>query len=186
MIKKINSWIINCKKNAQLRKWRKAGIKVPDNFKWEDDIRLDLSNSFFNIQGGQIEIGDNVKISKGVIIDCFGGKVKIGNNTFIGPYTVLYGHGNITIGDNCLIAMGCKIVSSNHTVPSKDNVINQQPDVIEPISIGNDVWLGADVKVLAGVNIGDGAVIGAGSVVIKAIQPYSIAVGAPAKAIGNR
>jgi acetyltransferase-like isoleucine patch superfamily enzyme len=40
--------------------------------------------------------------------------------------------------------------------------------------------------VLDGVTIGRGSVIGAGSVVTKDIPPYSIAVGVPAKVIGER
>jgi acetyltransferase-like isoleucine patch superfamily enzyme len=46
--------------------------------------------------------------------------------------------------------------------------------------------LGADVKVLAGVSIGNGCVVGAGSVVTKNLEPYAIAVGVPARIIGNR
>jgi acetyltransferase-like isoleucine patch superfamily enzyme len=42
------------------------------------------------------------------------------------------------------------------------------------------------VRVLDGVTIGEGCVIGAGAVVNKNIPPYSIAVGVPAKVIGQR
>ena len=67
--------------------------------------------------------------------------------------------------------MGCKIISSNHTIAPKNKLINMEPDVPKPIFIGNDVWLGADVKVLAGVSIGDGCIIGAGSIVTKDLPP---------------
>ena len=55
-----------------------------------------------------------------------------------------------------------------------------------PVLIGSDVWIGANVIILSGAKIGDGAVIGAGSVVTKDIDPYSVAVGNPAKVIKNR
>jgi acetyltransferase-like isoleucine patch superfamily enzyme len=149
-------------------------------------VTIHLQSPFFPTAIGSCYLGNAIKLSKGVTIDCYGGKVQIGDNVFIGPFTVIYGHGNVTIGDNVLIAPGCKIIASNHSVPDKTKLINQQPDNKQPITIGNDVWLGADVKVLAGVNIGDGCVIGAGSLVNTSIPPYSYAVGVPAKVIKTR
>lgn len=180
------NWIRNKKRKIQLSEWRQKGIIVPDSFLWEDNIRLDLSNPFFDMPGGSIKIGENVKISKGVIIDCFGGKVTIGDNVFIGPYTVIYGHGNVTIGSDSLIGMGCKIISANHTIPDGSQLIRLQPDRIGAITINEDVWLGADVTILSDLEIGRGVVIGANSVVNTSILPFLIVVGSPAKSIGKR
>ena len=52
--------------------------------------------------------------------------------------------------------------------------------------IGNDVWIGQNAVILAGVKLGDGVIIGAESVVGSNIEPYSIAVGNPAKVIKKR
>ena len=174
IISRYRNWAFNKRKKNQLSEWRKKGIIVPDSFLWEDDIRLHLSNPFYDLSGGNLQIGENVKFSKGVIIDCFGGKVTVGNNVFIGPYTVIYGHGDVEIGDDTLIGMGCKIISSNHTIPGNDKLIRLQPDRLGKVFIGNDVWLGADVKVLSGVEIGTGTVIGAGTVVTKKIDTSKI------------
>jgi chloramphenicol O-acetyltransferase type B len=54
------------------------------------------------------------------------------------------------------------------------------------ISIGNDVWIGRGAHVLAGVTVGDGAVIAAYSVVTKAVRPYAIVAGNPAREIRRR
>ena len=180
------NWKFNKKRINQLTEWRKKGIVVPDSFLWEEDIRLDLSNPFFNLPGGRLEIGENVKISKGVIIDCYGGKVTIGDNVFIGPYAILYGHGNISIGNDCLIAMGCRIIATNHKIAPQHALIRLQSDDIQPILIGNDVWLGADAKILAGVTVGNGCIVGAACLVTKDLTDYSVSIGSPARVIKLR
>jgi acetyltransferase-like isoleucine patch superfamily enzyme len=135
---------------------------------------------------GKISILAKSEISPGVILDCWGGSIHIAENVFIGPYVVIYGHGGVTIGKDTLIAMHCRILSSNHTIPSRDLRIRSQPDVLLPVTIGEDVWLGAGVTVLGGVTIGDGCIVGAGAVVTKDLPPYSIAVGVPAKVVRTR
>ena len=82
--------------------------------------------------------------------------------------------------------MGCKIISSNHIIPSREKLINGEINILKKVSIGRDVWLGANAIILGGVSIGDGVVIGAGSVVTKSIPPYSIVVGNPGKIIKQR
>ena len=54
------------------------------------------------------------------------------------------------------------------------------------VVIGRDVWLGARVMVMPGVTIGDGCVVGAGSVVTSDLPTEAIAVGTPARVVGNR
>lgn len=58
--------------------------------------------------------------------------------------------------------------------------------IIQQVTIGSDVWVGRDVYVKGGVTIGDGAVIAANSVVTKAVPPYAIVGGNPAKIIRYR
>lgn len=58
--------------------------------------------------------------------------------------------------------------------------LERTSDMIEPVTVGNDVWTGHNVNVMGGVTIGDGAIIGAGSVVTKDVPPYAIVAGVPA------
>lgn len=134
----------------------------------------------------QIILGEHSKISTGVIIHAYGGVVKLGDNNYIGPYSLIYGHGGVTIGNDCLISPHCQILSSNHTVPPLGTIIRSQPDILLPTKIGNDVWLGAGVTVLGGVTIGDGCVVGAGAIVSRDLPPGSYAVGVPAKVVKTR
>jgi len=135
---------------------------------------------------GAIEVGPECELGLGVELNPWDGRILIGRHVFVGPYVVIYGHGGVEIGDDSLIAMHCCIVSSNHTVPARGKIIRYEPDIPLPTKIGCDVWLGAGVKVMGGVTIGDGCVVGAGAVVTDDLAPYSIAVGVPAKVIGQR
>lgn len=135
---------------------------------------------------GRIAIGDQAWIEHGAALCAFGGSINIARRVFLGPHVVVYGHGGVTIGEETLIAMHCCILSSEHAIPTRAEAIRHHADTLLPTNIGRDVWLGAGVKVLGGVNIGDGCVVGAGAVVTKSLQPYSIAVGVPARVVGSR
>lgn len=135
---------------------------------------------------GEISAGPRVWLENGVVLDAWGGRIALGADVFVGPYVVIYGHGGVEIGDAALISMHCRIVSSNHTVPPLGTDIRSQPDLLRPTRIGRDVWLGAGVTVLGGVTIGDGCVVGAGAVVTGDLPSGSIAVGVPARVVGQR
>lgn len=139
-----------------------------------------------NNQIGTITIADRTRLEPGVMLDAWGGSIAIAENVFIGPYTVIYGHGGVTIGKDSLIAMHCRILSSNHAIPQCDRRIRWERDVLLPTTIGEDVWLGAGATVLGGVTIGNGCVVGAGAVVTKDLPPYSISMGVPAKVVRMR
>jgi serine acetyltransferase len=135
---------------------------------------------------GRIEFGPGAWIEQGVVLHAFGGSIRLGRDVFIGPHAVVYGHGGVEIGDACLIAMHCRIVSSNHAVPPVGTDIRSQPDTLRPTKIGRDVWLGAGVTVLGGVTIGDGCIVGAGAVVAQDLPSGAIAHGIPARIQGWR
>lgn len=140
-----------------------------------------------------IELAKNVKIGHGALIHC-GQKplnrerknVVIGENSYIGPNSVLLGEGGIEIGKNCEIAPGVVITAQQHTFSRKDVPIKEQPSESAMVSVEDDVWIGCNASILPGITIGKGSVVGAGAVVTKDIPPYSVAVGVPAKVIKRR
>jgi acetyltransferase-like isoleucine patch superfamily enzyme len=138
------------------------------------------------IPPGAITVGPECELGLCIELNPWGGRIHIGRHVFLGPHVVIYGQGGIEIGDHSLIASHCCIFSSNHTVPARDRIIRNEPDILLPTKIGRDVWLGAGVKVMGGVTIGDGCVVGAGAVVTEDLPPYSIAVGVPAKVVKQR
>jgi phosphonate metabolism protein (transferase hexapeptide repeat family) len=54
------------------------------------------------------------------------------------------------------------------------------------VTIGHDVWIGHGAVVMPGVTIGNGAVIGSSAVVTRDVNPYTVAVGVPARPIRER
>lgn len=168
------------------RRWRLArrGLKLDRSCSVSGMLSLGPGDRV--IRPGVLEVGPQCQLGFGVELAPWSGSIRIGRHVFIGPHSVVYGHGSVEIGDNSLIAMHCCIVSSNHQVPGSGRLIRAEPDILLPVKIGRDVWLGAGVKVLGGVTLGDGCVVGAGAVVTGDLPPYSISVGAPARVVRLR
>lgn len=130
-----------------------------------------------------VKAGKNINIETGALFDC---NIKLGDNSGIGVNCRLT-LGPITIGNNVMMGPDVIIHTRNHRHDRWDIPMNEQGfEEARPVIIGNDVWIGSRVIILPGVTIGDGCIIGAGAVVTKSIEPFSIAVGNPAKIIKKR
>ncbi|MGA9377414.1 MAG: acyltransferase, partial [Phormidium sp.] len=121
----------------------------------------------------KIVIGDHTLISSFVIFRTYGGAIIIGNSCFVNSFSALYGHGNLTIGNNCLIGPQVTIIPVNYGFQDRDIPLREQTPTKKGITIGDDVWIGAGVTIVDGCTIGNGCVIGAGAVVTKSVEPYS-------------
>lgn len=113
----------------------------------------------------RLSLGAHVGINYGAWINARGG-ISIGADTIVGPYAVIH--------------------SANHRYEDSEVPVRSQGYLLEPVSIGRDVWIGAHATVLPGVSIGDGAVIGAGAVVTRDVHPGAVVGGVPARPIGSR
>jgi acetyltransferase-like isoleucine patch superfamily enzyme len=136
--------------------------------------------------GGTITIGPGTVIHRGAMLIPHGGSIRLGFRCRVNPYSILYGHGGLTIGDYVRIAAHCVLVPANHGIALDGGLIAEQPMSRRGIRIGNDVWLGAGVRVLDGAVIGDGCVVAAGAVVRGELEPYGIYAGVPAKLVRKR
>ena len=91
------------------------------------------------------------------------GDVKVGRNTWIGPFTVLDGSGGLEIGDYCSISAGVQIYSHDTVKWATSGGAVQAERA--PVRIGNRCYIGPNSIISKGVTIGDGCVIGANSFV---------------------
>lgn len=144
-----------------------------------------------------IIIGNNCCIRGTLIAYPIGGKIKLGNNCYIGDMSRIWSMENVEIGDDVLIAHNVNIHDNNsHSVNYEvrknelsyiltkghptTNIFNIG---IASIKINKGAWIGFNSSILKGVTIGEGAIVAAGSVVTKDVPPYTMVAGAPAKVI---
>jgi tetrahydrodipicolinate N-succinyltransferase len=86
----------------------------------------------------------------------------------------------IEIGEGSIIAGGVRIVAHDAAIKRVTGYTE-----VRPVKIGKECYLGAGAIVLPGASIGDGAVIGAGAVVKGDIPSGALAVGNPARVVGD-
>ena len=107
------------------------------------------------------------------------GNVKVGSNTWIGPFGVLDGLGDLEIGDYCSISAGVQIYT--HDTVDWATSGGAAAIVLAPVKIGSRCYIGPNTIISKGIKIGDGCVIGANSFVHSDIPSGTKAWGAPAR-----
>ena len=112
------------------------------------------------------------------------GKVSIGKNTWIGPYTILDGSGGkLSIGEFCSISSGVQIYTHNTVKWALTKGKSEFEK--KSVRIGDCCYIGPSSIIGMGSSIGKCSVIGSLSFVNSKIPPYSIAFGSPAKIVGK-
>lgn len=114
-----------------------------------------------------------------------GSRIRVGNNSAISDRTWILGE--VTIGENVMMAPEVVILTYNHGFDRLDiPMIQQGVTEIKPVVIGNDVWIGARVMIMPGVRIGDHAILAAGAIITRDVPEWAIMGGNPAKVIRFR
>lgn len=116
--------------------------------------------------GSYIQVGDNAELHIG--------------ESFINREVKIICNKRLSIGDDCIIAMGTVIRDNDG---GQHRILSQDYNNTKPVRIGDHVWIGENSMVLKGVTIGDGAVIAAASVVTKDVPPRCLVAGTPARVI---
>lgn len=113
------------------------------------------------------------------------GNPAIGEECWIGAFTVIDGSGGLKIGRGCDISAGAQIYT--HSTTQRVVTENSAPIERRSTTIGDYVHIGAGAIILMGCEIGHHTIIGAGTVLLQGttVPPYSIASGVPAKIRAN-
>ncbi len=111
------------------------------------------------------------------------GDVRVGEHTWVGPFTVLDGSGGLEIGSYCSISAGVQIYTHDTVRWALSG--GRHAGERTATRIGSRCYLGPNTVVGKGVTIGDGSVIGANSLVLEDVPAGSKAVGSPCRVIGR-
>jgi acetyltransferase-like isoleucine patch superfamily enzyme len=154
--------------------------------------------------GDDVTIYDNVRlldvhnISFGhhVIVDDFvllqgGEELTIGDYVHIASFVSLTGGGSCQIGNFAGIATGVRLLTGTDLADGSGLMGPQMPGGLRSVArpglrVEDLAFVGANTVVQPGVTIGRGAVVGASSLVLHDLEPWTVNVGVPARAIKRR
>ena len=131
-------------------------------------------------------LGDGVFIGRNTILSCKNGDITIEDGANIGFNCEVFSASRVRIGAGTLLAAYCYLIGGDHDFSDPDVAVLDQQRVSAGIDVGTGAWLGAGAKILDGVTLGNGSVVGAGAVVRHAVPDGAIAVGIPARIVGQR
>jgi acetyltransferase-like isoleucine patch superfamily enzyme len=157
-------------------------IRIADNVVVDDNCLLDAKGD----TNGGITIGSGVFIGRNTILSCKNGDISIADGANIGFNCEVFSASTVTIGRETLLAAYCYVIGGDHDFSDPSRPVLAQSRTSVGVRIGDGAWIGAGAKLLDGVVVGDRAIVGAGAVVRDEVPSGAIAVGIPARIVGQR
>jgi acetyltransferase-like isoleucine patch superfamily enzyme len=142
-----------------------------------------------------ITLGENSIVLGQLLVFAHGGKIKLGDNCFIGENSRIWSAESISIGNRVLISHDVNVFDNDthpfdfaerhrHFLAIASAGHPKELDLGEmPVIVEDDAWIAAKAIVLKGVTIGRGAVVGAGAVVTRDVAPFTVVAGNPARVV---
>ena len=128
-----------------------------------------------------VSIGQHVRICSSVRI-IGGGKLSIGDNTWIGHDFMIVASAGVTIGADVNIAPRSFIGTGTHAI-DVDGSASAGRGVSLPVVIEDGAWLCACCTIIAGKRVGRKSIVGAGACVVSDVPPMEVWGGVPARRI---
>lgn len=140
------------------------------------DVRIaDFVNLYGCSIGDETKIGAFVEIQKNARV---GARCKISSHTFICE--------GVTIEDEVFVGHGVMFINDRYPRATVEGRLQTEADWrVIPTHVKRGASIGSGAVILCGVTIGEHAMVGAGAVVTKDVPDYGIAVGVPARVVGD-
>ena len=145
----------------------------------EEDVVIfheDLVNLYGCRIGDDTKIGAFVEIQKGATI---GRRCKISSHSFVCE--------GVTIEDEVFVGHG--VMFTNDVYPratTAGGAPQTEADwMVVPTVVRRGASIGSNATLLPGIVVGAGAMVGAGAVVTRDVPDHAIAVGVPARVVGD-
>lgn len=94
---------------------------------------------------------------------------------------IVYNPAPVWLGSHCVISQQAYLCGAGHDLDDA-----AFPMVAQPIRIGAYAWICARATVCPGVTVGEGAVLGLGGVATRALDPWTVHAGVPARPLRAR
>lgn len=151
-------------------------------------------------------VSENVSLGEGVLIfqpelvnlyGCtIGSRTKIGafveiqKNAFVGSRCKISSHSfvceGVTIEDDVFVGHGVLFTNDLYPRATVDGQLQTEKDwKVIPTLVKKGASIGSGAVIVCGITIGEGAMIGAGAVVTKDVPAHALAVGVPARFMGD-
>ncbi|WP_279131736.1 acyltransferase [Photobacterium phosphoreum] len=141
------------------------------------------------IRAENAKLDNHAQIFDHVFIDA-GKEFVLGKYSTLTWQVLIEGGARAIIGDRVFVGPGSKLLTSTYKINGFYTVEHlptgcQDTDYGD-IIIEDDAYIGANCTIMPGVTIGEGAVVGVNSFVRKNLEPWTVYMGNPCKAIGKR
>jgi acetyltransferase-like isoleucine patch superfamily enzyme len=158
--------------------------------RWRTNKRLDARDPHRAARRVGATIGEDVHLPIGTTLTS---RVTVGPHTWFGGPPTISGAGTATFGRWCAIGSDLHVVTSDHDYGLAnlhyglfDLIGTERVALPGAVQVRDAVWIGDRVTLLRGADVGLGCIVGAGAIVSGQLPPFTICVGAPAKAIRPR
>lgn len=162
---------------------RKAYIETDEELRAQFDRSLPFADGLFDRweRAQRLGFAEGASIYNSSLVY---GDVKVGENTWIGPYTLLDGSGGeVSIGSFCSISAGVHIYTHDTVMWALSG--GRLEKRTGPVKIGDCCYIASQCIVAPNVTIGRQCVVAANSFVNRNVPDLSIVGGSPAKILGR-
>ncbi|MDX3973389.1 putative colanic acid biosynthesis acetyltransferase [Shinella sp.] len=124
---------------------------------------------------------DPTAIVHGSTVVWWPGNLTMGPNASMGPGVICYNVAPVTLEAMAIVSQRAHLCTGTHDI--------QQPAfplVARPIVLRRNAWIAAEAFVGPGMEVGEGAVLGARGVAVRALEPWTVYAGNPARAVASR